>query len=156
MCFCSFLGLCFCTEAGIHLLWNCSFIFYTGSMISVTVRVVPVKPALGSKCWGGKEGALPAVSSAHKLQQNHAFPSALSGRFYVHVSGSMRRAGVLPGAEGCAWCWLQPAARNNRKSGRVRWCWDTKGRHSVLVLVDHILATQMQPLQCVNISSCSP
>lgn len=23
-------------------------------MISVTVRVVPVKPALGSKCWGGR------------------------------------------------------------------------------------------------------
>lgn len=65
----------------------------------------------------GKEGALPAVSSAHKLQQNHAFPSALSGRCYVRASGSMGRAGVLPGAAGCAWCWLQPAAGSNRKSG---------------------------------------
>lgn len=35
-CLCSFLGLHFCTEVGIHSLLLCSFIFHTDSVVSVT------------------------------------------------------------------------------------------------------------------------
>lgn len=58
----------------------------------------------------------------------------------------------------CRVCLVLAAAccREQQEIRRVRWCWDTKGRRSISVLVDHILATQMQPLRCASISSCPP